>query len=169
MPAGLDGQLIGFAAFLAAVQDTGAMATAGEADRAARATLGELGGCLSWGATENLAGHLPEPLRQLVRDRAFDSSMSRFAPRVFLRQVAAEVGASRAADDARAVLRALDLVLPKFLTEQLHAELASIWGPLTLADDGQSRVPDPSEPAPSSEASSAVRPLTVMSVATSRS
>ena len=33
--------------------------------------------------------------------------------------------------DTRAVLLALDLILPEILQEQLHAELASLWGPLT--------------------------------------
>lgn len=143
-PSRLEGREIGLAAFIAAVQDVGPLTTAGEAERAARAALGELGGCLSWVAAENLASHLPKPLRQLVRDRSFDSSMSRFAPEVFLRGMAGEVGTSRAAQDARAVLRTLDLILPETLTEQLHAELASLWGPLTLAEDGQSsprRVP----------------------------
>jgi uncharacterized protein (DUF2267 family) len=169
MPAGLDGRVSSFEAFVTAVRDAGPMATTEEAERAARTVLGEVGGCLSMGAAENLAGHLPEPLRQLVRDRRFDSSMSRFAPRVFLRQVGADVGPAEAAQGARAVLRTLDLLMPAFLSEGLHAELASLWGPLTLAEDGQPAAPDRSEPAPSSVASSAVRPLTVMSVATSRS
>jgi uncharacterized protein (DUF2267 family) len=137
MPARLDGQVISFAAFVAAVQDMGALATVGEADRAARGALGDLGGCLSWGAAENLASHLPRPLRQVVRDRRFDSSMSRFAPQAFLRGMAEDVGTLRAARDARAVLRTLDLILPEFLREQLRAELASLWRPLTMAEDGQ--------------------------------
>jgi uncharacterized protein (DUF2267 family) len=145
MPAGLEGQVISFAAFLATVQDMGALTTIGEADRAARAALGELGGSLSWGAAQNLSGHLPKPLRQLVRGRSFDSSMSRFAPQVFLQRMAGEVGTSRAAQDARAVLRTLDLILPEIFREQLHAELASLWGPLTLAGDGQSS-PGPHQP-----------------------
>ena len=137
MPARLERQVISLAAFLATVQDMGALATVGEADRAARAALGELGGSLSWGAAQNLAGHLPRPLRQLVRSRSFDSSMSRFAPQVFLQRMAREVGTSRAAQDARAVLRTLDMILPEFLREQLHAELTSLWGPLTLAENGR--------------------------------
>jgi uncharacterized protein (DUF2267 family) len=146
MPARLERQVISLAAFLAAVQDMGALATVGEADRAARAALGELGGSLSWAAAQNVAGHLPKPLRQLVRARSFDSSMSRFAPQVFLRRMAGEVGTSRAARDARAVLRTLDLILPEILREQLHAELASLWGPLTLAEDGRPP-PVPVDPA----------------------
>ncbi len=137
MPTRLEGKMISYAAFLAAVQDTGALATVGEADRAARAALGELAGSLSWEAAQNLAGRLPKPLRQLVRGRSFDSSMSRFAPQVFLQRMAGEVGPSRAAQDARAVLRTLDMILPEILTAQLHAELASLWGPLTLAEDGR--------------------------------
>jgi hypothetical protein len=39
------------------------------------------------GAAQNLAGHLPKPLRQLVRGRSFGSSMSRFAAQVFLQRV----------------------------------------------------------------------------------
>ncbi len=139
MAARLEGQVISFAAFLAAVQDMGALATVGEANLAARAALGELGATLSWGAAQNLAGNLPKPLRQLVRGRSFDSSMSRFAPQVFLQRMAGEVGTSRAAGDARAVLRTLDSILPETLTAQLHAELASLWGPLTLAEDGRPR------------------------------
>jgi uncharacterized protein (DUF2267 family) len=127
--------VISLAAFLASVQDLGAPATAEEADRAARAALGELGGCLSWPAAENLASHLPRPLRQVVRDRSFGSSMSRFAPRVFLQRMASEVGVSRAASDTRAVLRTLDRVLPQTLREQMHAELASLWGQLTVSGD----------------------------------
>jgi uncharacterized protein (DUF2267 family) len=123
------------AAFLASVQDIGAPATVPQADRAARAALGELGGCLSWPAAENLAGHLPKPLRQVVRDRSFGSSMSRFAPRVFLQRMATEVGVSRAAPDTRAVLQTLDRILPETLREQMHAELASLWGPLTMSGD----------------------------------
>ena len=137
IPARLEGKTISFAAFLAAVQDTGALATVGEADCAARAALGELAGSLSWGAAQNLAGHLPKPLRQLVIGRSFDSSMSRFAPQVFLQRMAGEVGTSRASQDARAGLRTLDLILPEILTAQLDAELASLWGPLTLAEDGR--------------------------------
>jgi uncharacterized protein (DUF2267 family) len=136
-PTRFDGQVISLAAFLAAVEDMGAMATVGQAERAARAALGELGGCLSWAAVDGLAGHLPKPLRQLVRDRSFGSSMSRFAPQVFLEHMAEAVGTPRAAQDARAVLRTLDLMLPEILREQLHAELASLWTPLTLADGGQ--------------------------------
>jgi hypothetical protein len=60
--------------------------------------------------------------------------MCRFAPQAFLQRMADGVGASRAAPDTRAVLRTLDLMLPEILTEQLHAELASIWGPLTIAE-----------------------------------
>jgi uncharacterized protein (DUF2267 family) len=131
-----NGQAPSLAAFVAAVQDVGALTTPEEAERAATSALGVVGGCLSWSATENLAGHLPKPLRRLVRDRAFDSSMCRFAPQAFLQRVADGVGASRAAPDTRAVLRTLDLVLPEILTEQLHAELVSIWGPLTIAEDG---------------------------------
>src|SRR2546430_10509441 len=134
-----DGRVFALAAFLAAVQDTGTLATAGEADRAVKATLGELGGCLSWGTAEGLADRLPKPLRQLVRSRSFDGSMSRFAPHVFLRRIADEVGTTQAARDTRAVLRTLDLMLPRTLTEQLHAELASLWGPLT-AGAGSSAV-----------------------------
>jgi len=59
--------------------------------------------------------------------------MCRFAPQAFLQQMALQerVGISRAAQDTRAVLRALDRVLPTIFREQLHAELASLWGPLT--------------------------------------
>jgi len=132
-----DGRAIDLSAFLAAVQDMGALATVADANRAARAALGELGSSLSWEAAQNLAGNLPKPLRQLVRDRSFDSSMSRFAPQVFLQRMAGEVGSVRAAPDARAVLRTLDSILPDVLTAQLHAELASLWGPLTQAGDAR--------------------------------
>ena len=133
MPASLAGHSISHAAFIATVQDVGALATAEEADRAAVAVLGELVGCLSWTAAQNLMGCLPRPLRRRVSLRSFDSSMCRFAPQAFLRQVARQerVGISRAAQDTRAVLRALDLILPKIFRQQLHAELASLWGPLT--------------------------------------
>ena len=131
MTATIEHQTISLPAFIAAVQEAGAMSSAGEADRASSVALIALGGCLSRGAIENLAGHLPKSLRQLVRDRSYDSSMCRFAPQVFLQRMADEVGTTRAAPDARAVLRTLDLILPETLREQLHAELASLWGPLT--------------------------------------
>ena len=132
-PARLAGHSISYAAFIATVQDVGALATAEEADRAALAVLGELVGCLSWTAAQNLIGCLPRPLRPRASLRSFDSSMCRFAPQAFLRQVARQerVGISRAAQDTRAVLRALDLILPEILRVQMHAELASLWGPLT--------------------------------------
>ncbi len=59
--------------------------------------------------------------------------MCRFAPQAFLRQMARQerVDISRAAQDTRAVLLALDLILPEVLREQLDAELASLWGPHT--------------------------------------
>jgi len=133
LPASLAGLSISYAAFIARIQDIGALATAEEADRAAVGVLGELVGCLSWTAAQNLIGCLPRPLRRRVSSRLFDSSMCRFAPRAFLRQIARQerVGISRAAQDARAVLRALDLMLPEAVGQQLHAELASLWGPLT--------------------------------------
>jgi uncharacterized protein (DUF2267 family) len=139
-----NGQALSLGALVAAVQDVGALTTPEEADRAATSALGVVGGCLSWSAAENLAGHLPKPLRRLVRDRAFDSSMCRFAPQAFLQRVADGVGASRAAPDTRAVLRTLDVILPEILTEQLHAELVSIWGPLTVAE--ASPAPGPTHP-----------------------
>jgi hypothetical protein len=70
--------------------------------------------------------------------------MCRFAPQAFLQRVADGVGASRAAPDTRAVLRTLDVILPEILTEQLHAELVSIWGPLTVAE--ASPAPGPTHP-----------------------
>ena len=79
---------ISYAAFIATVQDVAALATAEEADRAALAALGELVGCVSWTAAQNLGGCLPQPLRRRVSLRSFDSSMCRFAPQAFLRQVA---------------------------------------------------------------------------------
>jgi uncharacterized protein (DUF2267 family) len=133
LPASLAGLSISYAAFIARIQDIGALATAEEADRAAVAVLGELVGCLSWTAAHNLIGCLPRPLRRRVSPRLFDSSMCRFAPQAFLRQIARQerVGVSRAAQDMRAVLRALDLTLPEAFGQQLHAELASLWRPLT--------------------------------------
>ena len=121
-----------YAAFIAAVQDVGALATAEEADRAVLAVLGELVGCLSWTAAQNLIGCLPRPLRRRVSLRSFDSSMCRFAPQAFLLQMARQerVSIARAAQDTRAVLRALDLNLHELFRVQLHAELASLWGPL---------------------------------------
>jgi hypothetical protein len=59
--------------------------------------------------------------------------MSRFSPPAFLRAVAEQerVDLKRAARDTRAVLLALDQTLPAFLTDHLHRELSSLWGPLT--------------------------------------
>lgn len=136
-----NGQALSLTAFVAAVQDVGALATPEDAERAATSALGVVGGCLSWSVAENLAGHLPSPLRRLVRDRAFDSSMCRFAPQAFLQRMADGVGSSRAAPDTRAVLRTLDQILPEILLEQLHAELVSVWGPLTISEDSTSPGP----------------------------
>ncbi len=117
---------------VAAVQEAGGPGSAVEAERAAVAVLGELSGSLSWPAGQNLAGHLPKPFRQVVARRSFESSMSRFAPHAFVQRVAEQerVDLKRAARDTRAVLVALDQTLPGFLAEQLHRELASLWGPL---------------------------------------
>jgi uncharacterized protein (DUF2267 family) len=133
MPSRLQGQPISYKEFISAVQEAGALETAGEAAAAAKAALGELGGCLSWPQAQHLAAWLPRPLRQLVRLRSFESSMSRFAPHAFVKMVAEQerVSLKRAAHDTRAVLLALDQTLPKFLADQLHSELASLWAPLT--------------------------------------
>jgi uncharacterized protein (DUF2267 family) len=133
MAARLQGQPISYKEFISAVQEAGALETAGEAAAAAKAALGELGGCLSWPQAQNLAAWLPKPLRQVVSLRSFESSMSRFAPQALVKMVAEQerVGLKRAARDTRAVLLTLDQTLPKFLAEQLHSELASLWAPLT--------------------------------------
>ena len=133
LPASLVGLSVSYAAFTATIQDMGVLTTAEEADRAAVAVLGELVGCLSWTAAQNLIGCLPRTLRRRVSPRLFDSSTCRFAPQAFLQQIARQeqVDISRAAQDTRAVLRALDLILPEAFGQQLHAELASLWGPLT--------------------------------------
>ena len=125
----LQGQAITYKEFIAAVQEAGALETAGEAEVAAEAALDELGRCLSWTQAQNLADWLPKPLRQRVSRRSFESSMSRFAPQAFLRGVAEHEGISlrQAAGHTRAVLSTLDRTLPDFLTEQLHSELASLW------------------------------------------
>jgi uncharacterized protein (DUF2267 family) len=126
-------QAVSYGDFISEVQALGAAETAGEADRATRATLGELAGCVSWPLGQNLAASLPRQVRQLLSRRSFDSSMSRFSPAVFLRSVAAQqdVDLRRAARDTRAVLLALDHALPEFVADQLHKELVSLWGPLT--------------------------------------
>jgi uncharacterized protein (DUF2267 family) len=133
-PERLQGQPITFKEFITVVQEAGALESAGEAEVAARAALGELGGCLSWPQTQSLAEWLPSPLRQLVRLRSFESSMSRFAPRAFLDRMGENdgIGEKRAARDTRALLLALDRTLPAFLREHLHSELASLWVPLTV-------------------------------------
>lgn len=129
----LQGQAISYQEFIAAVQDAGGLGSAMEAEGASRATLSELGGCISWSQSQNLADWLPKPLRRLVNRRSFVSSMSRFAPQAFLNGVAAQqrIGPSQASRDTRAVLLALDQTLPQFLLDQLHCELASLWAPLT--------------------------------------
>jgi uncharacterized protein (DUF2267 family) len=129
----LQGQAITYKEFIAAVQEAGALETAGEAEAAAEAALDELGGCLSWTQAQNLADWLPKPLRQRVTRRSFESSMSRFAPHAFLAGVAEHQGISlgQAAGHTRALLSTLDRTLPDFLTKQLHLELASLWAPLT--------------------------------------
>ena len=132
----LQGQPITYKEFIAAVQEAGALETAGEAEAAAGAALDELGGCLSWTQAQNLAQWLPKPLRQRVSRRSFESSMSRFAPQAFLRGVAEHQGISlrQATGHTRAVLSTLDRTLPDFLTEQLHSELALLWAPLTAGE-----------------------------------
>jgi uncharacterized protein (DUF2267 family) len=138
----IQGQTIGYREFISAVQKLGALDTAAEAERAAVAVLGELGGCLSWPVAQNLAACLPRPLRQPVSRRSFQSSMSRFSPRAFVKAVGEQerVDLNRAAQDARAVLLALDQSLPGFLTEHLRRELAAVWGPLTLPSGQGDRV-----------------------------
>jgi uncharacterized protein (DUF2267 family) len=128
----LQGQAITYNEFITVVQEAGALESAVEAEIAAKAALGELGGCLSWPQTQNLAEWLPSPLRQLVILRSFESSMSRFAPRAFLERMGENdgIGERRATRDTRAVLLALDRTLPTFLREHLHSELASLWVPL---------------------------------------
>ena len=132
-PARAQRQAIGYREFISAVQAVGAQETDREAERAAIATLGVLRGCLSWPAGQNLAACLPRPVRKLPSSRSFTSSMCRFSPPAFVKGVAEEerVDLKRAAHDTRAVLLALDRTLPKFLADQLHGELASLWGPLT--------------------------------------
>jgi uncharacterized protein (DUF2267 family) len=129
----LQGQGISYKEFIAAVQEAGALETVGEAEAAAEATLDELGRCLSWTQAQNLAQWLPKPLRQRVSRRSFESSLSRFAPQAFVRGVAEHQGISpeQTAGHTRAVLSTLDRTLADFLTEQLHSERASLWGPLT--------------------------------------
>jgi len=133
-PARRQGHAINYREFISAIQELGAMETAGEAERAALAVLGELAGCLSWPVGQNLAACLPRSVRRLLSRRSFESSMNRFSPPAFLKAVAQEerVDLGRAALDTRAVLLALDQALPEFLVEQLHRELASLWRPLTL-------------------------------------
>jgi uncharacterized protein (DUF2267 family) len=75
MPARLQGQPISYKEFISAVQEAGALETAGEAADAAKAALGELGGCLSWPQAQNLAGWLPKSLRRLVSLRSLESSI----------------------------------------------------------------------------------------------
>ena len=133
MPAQSQGQALSYREFIGVVRESGALETAREVEAAARAVLGALGGCLSWPQAQNLAIWLPKPLRQIVRQQSFESSMSRFSPRAFLEEVAANehVGLTWAARDTRAVLLALDQTLPRFLAEQLRSQLASLWAPLT--------------------------------------
>jgi uncharacterized protein (DUF2267 family) len=129
----IEGRTVSYRELISAVQAAGAMETPGEAERAVLAVLGELAGCVTWPLRENLAACLPGPLRKVVSRRSFQSSMSRFSPPAFLRAVAEQerVDRTRAAHDTRAVLLVLDQTLPGFLTDQLHSELASLWGPLT--------------------------------------
>jgi uncharacterized protein (DUF2267 family) len=96
--------------------------------------LSELGGCLAWPVTQNLAAYLPRSFRELVGRRSFESSMSRFSAPAFLRGVADQERVDRnlAARHTRAVLLALDRTMPGFLMEQVHRELAAVWPTLTL-------------------------------------
>jgi uncharacterized protein (DUF2267 family) len=142
-PARRRGRAINYREFISAVQEVGSMETAGEAERAAIAVLGELAGCLSWPVGQDLAACLPRPVRQLLSRRSFESSMNRFSPPAFLKDVAQQerVDLKRAARDTRAVLLALDQTLPEFLTAQVHGELASLWGPLILLSASTPTVP----------------------------
>jgi uncharacterized protein (DUF2267 family) len=126
------GQAISYKEFISVVQRAGAFETAGQAERAALAVLGELAGSISWPVRQNLTPYLPRPARQLISRRSFESSMSRFSHQAFVRAVAEQerVDLERAAHDTRAVLLALDRSLPPFLSDQLHRELASVWGGL---------------------------------------
>jgi uncharacterized protein (DUF2267 family) len=131
------GQTIGYREFVSAVQEVGAIDTTADAERAAVAVLGELGGCLSWPVAQNLAASLPKPIRQKLSRRSFGSSMSRFSAGAFVKSVAEQerVDPNRAARHTRAVLLALDQALPRFLVEHLHRELAALWGPLTIGQE----------------------------------
>jgi uncharacterized protein (DUF2267 family) len=108
----------------------GYQATAGidsreEAERSAAGLAAELGGTLTWGEAQNLAGLLPVPLAARMSRASYGTSMARFSPPALVDRMAETDGVPR--EEARrrlgAFLSALTDRLPNSRLRQLGEEL----------------------------------------------
>jgi hypothetical protein len=101
-----------------------------EAERSAAGLAAELGGTLTWGEAQNLAGLLPAPLAAPMSRASYGTSMSRFSPPALIDRVAETDGVSR--EEARrrlgAFLSALTERLPSSRLRQLGEELDRYGG-----------------------------------------
>ncbi len=98
-----------------------------EVERSARTIAYELGGCLTWGEAQRLAGQLPDPLADAIREGSFGTAMARFSAWAFVRRVA-ERDRISLEEARRRVFAFLALVreeLPRSDVERLEDELAS--------------------------------------------
>lgn len=68
---------------------------AGLPDSAAHSTLvavlAEIGGALTWGEAQNLAGQLPPPLAAGIRARSLEPGVARYSPQGFVRLVSEDL------------------------------------------------------------------------------
>ena len=98
-----------------------------EADRSARNVARELGGCLPWRETQNLADEVSEPLASALREGSFGTALARFSARAFVERVAERdgVGLDQARRRAAALLSLLREELPRSSVVSLDEQLAA--------------------------------------------
>lgn len=95
-----------------------------EAERSARGIAYELGGCLTWVETQDLADELPEPLASDLRAGSFGTALARFSARAFVERVAERDGVGP--DEARRRVSAFMLLLREELPRR-SAAAPSSW------------------------------------------
>lgn len=109
-----------------------------EAESVGATVLGELTGGLTWQGANLLAAGLPAKVRSRIRERSFQSSMTRFSLDMLVQRVAEQERVSIA--DARghvvAVLGALDATLDEVTRERVWSELALVRRELEAAPAG---------------------------------
>lgn len=100
-----------------------------EAERSARNVALELGGCLTWSETHNLADEVAEPLASALREGSFGTALARFSARAFVQRVAERdgVGPDEARRRAAALLSLLREDLPRSSAVNIDEQL-SAWG-----------------------------------------